>query len=107
MLNAPQIFFRTIAVVKERLGHCLSVQEPILHIKPGTVIGLDGDVVWMGMPDIASADLYVRPCYPELFRARMEYIKESNWDTGCMSVFTGTPGVFWNAETALMPKRSS
>ena len=73
------------------------MQEPILHPQPGTVIGLDGNVVWLGMPDVASADLYVRPCYPELFRAREEYIKELNYNEGCMSVFTGTPGVFWNA----------
>ena len=50
--------------------------------------------MWLGMPLVASADLYVRSCYPELFRAREEYIKEHKWDKGCMSVFTGTPGVF-------------
>lgn len=66
-----------------------------------TVIRLDGNVVWLGMPAVASADLYVRPCYPELFKAREEYIKELKWEQGCMSVFTGTPGVFQDAREGI------
>jgi hypothetical protein len=66
----------------------------MLHPESGTVIGLDGNAVWLGMPNVASADLYVRPCYLELFRAKEEYIKERKYTDGCISVFTGTPGVF-------------
>ena len=70
-----------------------TIQDPI----PASVIRLESAAVWLAMPAVASADLYVRPCYPELFKAREEYIKRHKWESGCMTVFTGTPGVFRNA----------
>ena len=73
------------------------MQEHILHPQPGTVIRLDGDAVWLGMPLFTSADLFLRPCYPELFQAREAYIEKKQYQKGCISVFTGTPGVFQEA----------
>ena len=73
------------------------LQEAILNPQSGTVIRLDGSAVWLAMPAVASADLYVRPCYLDLIEARTEYIKEHKWGKGCMTIFTGTPGVLQGA----------
>ncbi len=68
------------------------------------MISLEGNVAWLGMPSIMTAHLYVRPCYPELLKARelaidtevsrnAHYYGGAQWEKGCKSVFTGSQGV--------------
>ncbi|CAK0731525.1 hypothetical protein CVIRNUC_000006 [Coccomyxa viridis] len=70
-----------------------AAQAAIENPRAKTVIGLEGGAIWLGMSTVATADLFVRNCYLELFEARESYIKAANWEHGCQIVFTGTPGV--------------
>ena len=45
------------------------------------------------MLEDATSDLYVRPCYGDLFEAQDKYIEERK-GKGYMTFFTGTPGMF-------------
>ena len=83
----------------------MSLQELILHPKPGTVISLEGDAAWLGMPSIMTADLYVRPCYPELLMAQEQALSSrihrdarlprasAHWNENSLSIFTGNSGL--------------
>ena len=82
---------------------CVLLQELILHPKPNTVISLGGNVAWLGMPSLATADLYVRSCYPELLEARELALNrqilrdahcggDARWREGCVNIFTGSSG---------------
>ena len=70
-----------------------SSQGAIENPTAKTVINLEGGAIWLGMSDVATADLFVRNCYLELFEARESYIRAAKWEDGCQTVFTGTPGV--------------
>ena len=66
----------------------------MLGLEAETVITLEDGAVWLGMPEVALSDLYVRRCYIELFQAREAYIKARGWEgMGPISCYTGTPGV--------------
>ena len=77
----------------EPVSIAFSLQAAIENPRAKTVIGLEGGAIWLGMSTVATADLFVRNCYLELFEARESYIKAANWEHGCQIVFTGTPGV--------------
>ena len=74
-------------------------QGPILDPQAESLITLEDGAVWLGIMDDASSDLFVRPCYVELFEAREVYIKGHKWERGCLTLFTGTPGVCQDASS--------
>ena len=64
----------------------------MLNLEAETVITLKDGAVWLGMPEVASSDLYVRRCYIKLFQAREAYIKARGWEgMGPIIYYTGTP----------------
>ena len=76
------------------------------------MISLEGNVAWLGMPSIMTAHLYVRPCYPELLKARelaidtevtrnAHHYDGARWEKGCKGVFTGSSGVCLLAAVAV------
>jgi len=73
------------------------LQAAIENAEANAVITLEGGAIWLGMSDVATADLFVRSCYLELYEARDSYIKAAKWEDGCETIFTGTPGVYCDA----------
>ncbi len=71
----------------------LCLQAAIMKLIPGSVILLESGAAWLGIPFIATSDLFVRPAYSQLlcardarFRARKVSMSRSE------TVFTGSPG---------------
>ncbi|CAL8472109.1 g11651 [Coccomyxa elongata] len=70
------------------------VRSQLLDPKPGGTVCLPGGAVWLGLTDVTTAELFVRPCYIELLEARAQYLKTRGFeDKPGTTIFTGTPGI--------------
>ena len=59
----------------------------------GSVIHLGGGAQWLGLKNVATSDLYVRACYPDLLEAGEQYRKsKASLNSPFLLTYTGTPG---------------
>ena len=71
----------------------LQVAAAIRKMEVGIVIHLAGGAQWLDFKNIASSDLYVRACYPQLLEASKQFRKaEDSLNSPILLTYTGTPG---------------
>ena len=71
----------------------MQIIEKLKNPRKDTVIDLGVGIYWLGIPQMATSELYVRGCYLEILAAREEYIKRDPYlQSGCDTFIIGTEG---------------